>query len=472
MLFVISTGNTYAQQKYSADGKSITVYTTADSAGLRLSKTGELKFAPARQPLETEVLVFVNPDKTFQEFIGVGGAATDAAAEVFAKLPPEKQEEFLTACFDKEKGIGYTILRTNIHSCDFSSGSYTYIEEGDKELKTFSIDHDRQFKLPLIKKAIEKAGGSMLFFASPWSPPAFMKSTNNMLKGGKLLPEFYQSWANYYTKFVKAYEAEGVPVWGITVQNEPMATQTWESCIYTAEEERDFLKNFLGPTMDREGLGDKKIVVWDHNRDLINHRANIILSDPEAAKYAWGVGFHWYETWTGGQPMFENVANVKESFPDKNLLFTEGCVEKFDPAKYQFWPNAERYGRSLINDFNAGTSGWTDWNILLDETGGPNHADNFCFAPVHADTKTGELIFTPSFYYLGHFSKFIKPGAKMVAASSSRSQLLSTSFINEDGKIATVVMNQGDTPVTYSIYAGSSAAQVYILAHAIQTLVY
>jgi glucosylceramidase len=312
----------------------------------------------------------------------------------------------------------------------------------------------------------------MMFFASPWSPPAFMKNTNNMLKGGKLLPEFFQPWANYYTKFIKAYEAEGIPVWGITVQNEPMATQTWESCIYTAEEERDFLKNFLGPTMVREGLGDKKIVVWDHNRDLINQRANVILSDPEAAKYAWGVGFHWYETWTGGQPMFENVASVKKSFPDKNLLFTEGCLEKFDASRYQYWPNAERYGKSLINDFNAGTSGWTDWNILLDETGGPNHVQNLCFAPVHADAKTGELIFTPSFYYLGHFSKFIQPGAKMIATSSSRSQLLSTSFINKDGKIATVVMNQGDTAVTYSIYAGTGAAQIFIPAHAIQTLVY
>jgi glucosylceramidase len=470
LLFISS--NSFAQKKFASEGKSITVYTTADSANLRLTKTGNVQFTAARQPLETEVLVFVNPDKKFQEFVGVGGAATDAAAEVFAKLSPEKQEEFLTAYFDKDKGIGYSILRTNIHSCDFSSGSYTYIQEGDKNLKTFNIDHDRQYKLPLIKKAIAKAGGKMMFFASPWSPPAFMKSNNNMLKGGKLLPEYYQSWANYYTKFIKAYEAEGINVWGITVQNEPMATQTWESCIYTAEEERDFLKNFLGPTMAKAGLGNKKIVVWDHNRDLINHRANVILSDPKAAKYVWGVGFHWYETWTGGQPMSENVGNVKESFPDKNLLFTEGCVEKFDASKYQFWPNAERYGRNIINDFNNGTAGWTDWNLLLDENGGPNHANNFCFAPVHADTKTGDLIFTPSFYYLGHFSKFIRPGARMIATSSSRSQLLSTSFMNKDGKIATVVMNQGDSSVLYSIYAGGSAAQIYIPAHAIQTLVY
>jgi glucosylceramidase len=271
----------------------------------------------------------VNPKKSFQSFLGIGGAITDASAEVFAQLPPEKQQEFLTAYYDPEQGIGYSLARTPIHSSDFSSGSYTYIEEGDAGLKTFSIEHDRAYKIPLIKKAIETAGGSLMLYASPWSPPAFMKDNNDMLHGGKLLPEYRDAWALYYTRFIKAYEAEGMPIWGITVQNEPMAVQRWESCIYTAEEERDFLKNHLGPTLEREGLGDKKIVVWDHNRDLINHRANTIFEDPEAAKYAWGIGFHWYETWAGGEPMFSNIASINESFPTKNLLFTEGCQEGF-----------------------------------------------------------------------------------------------------------------------------------------------
>ncbi|HEY3430280.1 MAG TPA: hypothetical protein VGK39_06355, partial [Cyclobacteriaceae bacterium] len=255
------------------------------------------------------------PKKNFQDFMGIGGAITDASAEVFGKLSAEKQQEFLQAYFDPQQGIGYSLARTTIHSCDFSSGSYTYITEGDKELKSFNIEHDKQYRIPLIKRATEAAGGNLLLYASPWSPPAFMKSNGSMLQGGKLLPEFNQAWALYYTKFIKAYEAEGMPIWGITVQNEPMATQRWESCIYTAEEERDFLKNHLGPTMAAEGLGDKKIVVWDHNRDLINHRANTIFSDPEASKYAWGIGFHWYETWTGADPLFGNLGNVHESFP-------------------------------------------------------------------------------------------------------------------------------------------------------------
>ncbi|MGM0667396.1 MAG: glycoside hydrolase family 30 protein, partial [Bacteroidota bacterium] len=302
-------------------GKKATVYITAENSDLRLTETGSMTFEAASQPLETEISVFVNPEKRFQTFLGIGGAITDAAAEVFATLPAEKQEELVNAYYDSTNGIGYTLCRTPIHSCDFSSESFTYIEEGDSELETFNIDHDRVYKIPLIQKAIDAAGGSLTLFASPWSPPAFMKDNNNMLRGGSLLPEYYESWALYYTKFIKEYEKEGIPVWGITVQNEPMATQTWESCIYTAEEERDFLKKHLGPTMEEEGLGDRKIIVWDHNRDLINHRANVILGDPDAAKYVWGVGFHWYEPWAGGDPMYINLDNVKESFPEKHLLF-------------------------------------------------------------------------------------------------------------------------------------------------------
>ena len=322
--------NKTKQVVFSTKNKMITVYTTAENTKLRLTQTDKLVFSGAKQPLETEISVFVEPKKTFQNFMGIGGAITDASAEVFSKLNKEKQQEFLNAYYDKEKGIGYSLLRTTIHSSDFASESYTYIAEGDKELKTFSIEHDRKYRIPMLKEAIKTAGGKLLLYVSPWSPPAFMKSNGSMLKGGVLLPEYYQSWANYYAKFIKAYEKEGMPIWGLTIQNEPMATQTWESCIFSAEAERDFLKNFLGPTMKKEGLGDKKIVVWDHNRDLMNHRANVIFSDAEASKYAWGMGFHWYETWAGGAPMFDNVRKVHEDYPSKNLLFTEGCVEKFD----------------------------------------------------------------------------------------------------------------------------------------------
>ena len=456
---------------YSVEGKTALAYTTADSTNYRLSLTDTLTFTEKGQPFENEVVVFVDPDKTFQSFLGIGAAMTDASAETFYKLPKEKQAEFLQAHFDKEKGLGYSVIRTNINSCDFSSDMYTYVKEGDASLSSFDLEHDRKYKMPFIKEAIASAGGKLNLFASPWSPPGWMKDNNDMLQGGKLKKEFYDSWALYYTKFIKEYEKSGIPVWGLSVQNEPMAKQRWESCIYTAEEERDFIKNHLGPTLTKEGLADKKLIAWDHNRDLIYQRAQTYFDDPEASKYIWGIGFHWYEDWSGGTPMYDNIRRVHETYPDKNIFFTEGCAESFNATRYKAWVLGEEYGRSMINDFNNGMVGFTDWNILLDETGGPNHVGNFCFAPVHADTRTKELIYTNAYYYIGHFSKFIQPEAKRIISSPSRSQLLSTAFVNPDKSVTVVVMNQGNIKTPFFIWINGKAAETIALPHSINTYI-
>ena len=449
------------------------VYTTAHNSKLKLTLTDTILFSDFKQPLETEIDIVVDTKNEFQEFLGIGAALTDASAETFYKLTKENQDLFLEAYFDKEKGIGYSLARTIIHSCDFSTGSYTYVEEGDKELKTFSVAHDRKYRIPFTKKAIEAAGGNLKMYASPWSPPAFMKTNNNMLRGGKLKKEFYQPWANYYAKFIKAYEKEGIPIWGLSIQNEPMAVQRWESCIYTAEEERDFLKNYLGPTLEKEGLGDKKIIVWDHNRDLVYQRASTILNDPEAAKYVWGTGFHWYEDWKDDDPMFANIARVNEAYPDKKLIFTEGCNEGYDITRLKNKDPklAERYGKSMIKDFNNGTVAWTDWNILLDENGGPNHVGNLCFAPVHGDTKTGELTFTNSFYYIGHFSKFIRPGAKRISSVTSSNSIISTAFKNKNKSVVILAMNASDKILEYTITLDLKTSRLQIPAHSIQTII-
>lgn len=454
-----------------SENHSLKVYTTAENTALRLTPNGTLTFREFKQPLETEPTIFVDPTTQFQVFIGVGGAVTDAAAETFGKLPPALQQEFLTACYDVKNGIGYTVARTNMNSCDFSSDMYTYVQDNDKALSTFDVKHDEQFKIPLILQAIKTTGGKLKLYMSPWSPPAWMKDNNNMLLGGKLKPEFAQTWADYYVRFIKAYEAKGIPIWGLTVQNEPMAKQRWESCIYTAEEERDFIKNFLGPTLEKNGFGNKKLIAWDHNRDLMYQRASVILNDPAAAKYVWGIGFHWYETWTGGPMQFANVGLVSKAFPSKQLIFTEGCKERFSMDSVNNWSLGERYGNSMINDFNNGTAAWTDWNVLLDEKGGPNHVGNFCFAPVHADTKNMKLIYTNAYYYIGHFSKFIRPGAKRISASPSRALLQATAFQNEDGSIVIVVMNSTAKEQHYNIWINGKAASAQSLPHSINTYI-
>ncbi len=478
LVFFQSCCNNSSKEKSSSNNlishslENAKIYTTAHATDLKLTEGGSVKFSDFIQPLETEASIIINPKKQYQSMLGIGAALTDASAETFFKLKPDQQKLFFEAYFDKEKGIGYSLARTIIHSCDFSSASYTYIDEGDKDLKTFDISHDKKYRIPFTKMAIEAAGGKLTMYASPWSPPAFMKTTNNMLQGGKLKPEFYQPWANYYAKFIKAYEKEGIPIWGLSIQNEPMAKQTWESCIYSAEEERDFLKNNLGPTLEKEGLGDKNIIIWDHNRDLLFERASVILNDPDANKYVWGTGFHWYEDWKDGTPMYKNVKKVYEAFPDKKLIFTEGCNEKYDLSRIEDPKLAERYGKAMINDFNNGTVAWTDWNILLDENGGPNHVGNLCFAPVHGDTQTGELYFTYSYYYIGHFSKFIRPGAKRLSTGTTANKLSATSFLNTDGSMVVVALNDSDKAIDYMLTIDNKTAKLNIPARAIQSIIF
>jgi glucosylceramidase len=447
----------------------VSIVTTAANTSLRLSASGSARFQKAGQPIEKEAWVFINPSRSFQTFIGMGGAITDAAAETFAKLPPQAQDELIKAYYGKQ-GIDYTLARTNINSCDFSSDTYVYVQDKDSLLHSFSVSHDEKFRIPLIKKAISAAGGKLPLFVSPWSPPAWMKDNNDMLHGGKLLPRYYQTWANYFVKFIRTYQAKGIPVWGMTVQNEPMAVQLWESCIFTADDERDFVKKYLGPAIEKAGMKSKKIIAWDHNRDLFLQRASVIMNDPDAAKYIWGFGFHWYETWIGDM-QYDNVARVHEAFPQKNILFTEGCIEAFKLDRLNDWTLGEKYGKSVINDFNNGTCGWTDWNILLDETGGPNHVGNYCFAPIHADTKTGKLMYTNIYYYLGHFSKYIRPGARRIACASNRDHLLTTAFVNKNGSTVVVVMNNSDDKISYKLWLMGKAAPIESLPHSISTLI-
>jgi glucosylceramidase len=445
----------------------VSIWVTAKGTGDRLASKEPAALEPLPQPDEAFPTVMVDPRKAFQTIEGFGGALTDAAAETFAKLPKDRQREVLEAYFDPAKGIGYSLARTHINSCDFSSASYAYAEPGDTELKTFSVAPDRRFRLPFIRQTLAAAGGPLKVFASPWSPPAWMKTNDDMLHGGKLKPEYRHAWARYYVRFVEEYEKEGVPIWGLTVQNEPMATQTWESCLFTGEEERDFVHDHLGPALERAGLQRLKLMVWDHNRGILYQRAKAVYDDPAAARYVWGTAFHWY---VGDH--FDNVRLVHDAWPEKNLLFSEGTPTHYDPATVNDWRWGEVYGTSILRDLQNWAVGWTDWNVLLDERGGPNHVGNFCFAPVHGDTRTGALTFTTAYYYIGHVSRFVRPGARRVATTTNDDALLATAFLNPDGRLVAVVMNATDADKEFALWVDGRAAKAKSPAHSIVTLVW
>jgi len=444
------------------------VFRTAKGTVNRLTFNDPVLFKPIQQIDANFPSIIIDESKTFQTIEGFGGSFTDASAETFYRLPKERQKEILTNYFDAEKGIGYTLAKTHINSCDFSSESYSYDEvEGDFSLKHFSIGRDKKYRIPFIREALRVTGPGLKFFVTPWSPPAWMKTNNNMVHGGKLSPECYSAWARYLVRFIQEYEKAGIPIWGLTVQNEPMAAQIWESCIYTADDERDFIRDFLGPMLHSAGLSRIKLMIWDHNRGIIYQWAKVVYGDPEAAKYIWGMGYHWY---SGDH--FDNLRLVHETFTDKKLLFTEGCVFPFDWTKIDNWNWGELYARSMIMDLNNWSVGWVDWNLLLDEKGGPNHVSNFCFAPIIADTREGRLYYMNSFYYIGHFSKFIRAGAKRIVCSSNDDDLRCTAFLNPDGKIAVIVLNITEVNIDFQVFFKGHAAETESLAHSIMTILF
>ena len=394
--------------------------------------------------------VFVNPHVRFQQMEGFGGAFTESAACTWMALGEARREELLHAYFDRSRGHGYRLCRVHMNSCDFSLGNYAHAEVADDlALEHFSIARDRKALLPFIQAAQRVAGDELKLLASPWSPPAWMKSNGQMNGGGSLLPQYRAVWAQYFVKFIEAYAQEGVPIWGVTVQNEPMAVQRWDSCIYTAEEERDFVRDFLGPALEHAGMGHVRIVIWDHNRDAMVERASVVLSDPMAARYVWGTGFHWYV-----EDHFEHVQLVHDAWPEKKLLFTEGCQEG-GPHTGE-WETGERYARSIIQDLNHWTVGWIDWNLLLDTSGGPNHVGNYCSAPMLADVAKDHLMPQSSYAALGHFARYVQPDARRVLCAATKEVIETTAFYNPDGSVVVVVLNRSENALSLDLAIGTA----------------
>lgn len=404
-------------------------------------------------------IINIYPEITYQSIIGFGGAFTESTGFALKSLPKEKQVNLLNEYFSKS-GLNYSIGRLPIGSSDFSLKSYSYSNKAD--LSDFSIEKDKEYIISTVKSAL-KINPNLKFLASIWSPPKFMKSNKMLVLGGKLLKEHRQTLADYYCKYIKEYFKNEIFINYITVQNEPNAVQIWESCLYSPEEEMDFAVNYLFPTLKRNQL-NTKILIWDHNKEKLFTRSLAELKDNKALEAISGIAFHWY---TGDH--FENIELTHNAFPGKLLFHTEGCTgySKFNPKEEV--KNAEIYGHDILGDLNSGIHAFIDWNLILDNKGGPNHKLNYCNSPVMINKEKDDYIKNLTFYYIGHFSKFIQTGAKRIAFSKYTSDIEITSFINPDNSIAVVLMNRNDFNKEYNLVIKDNIIHDNLDSHAIVT---
>ena len=415
----------------------------------------------------TDVMHVVNiyPEVRYQKMRGFGGAFTEAAAHNYAMMSSKRKQEIQKAYFS-ETGLNYNLGRLHMNSCDFALGNYTYIEEGDDKLESFDISHDTEEIIPFINEAQKNAANQMEFLMSPWSPPAFMKTNNDMNHGGSLKKEYYKVWADYYVKFIQEYAKQGIKIGYLTVQNEPEAVQTWDSCVYSAEDESDFVRDYLGPAFEKAGLLDVKIFVWDHNKEEGYARMKAVIADPDTRKYVSGAAMHWY---TGDH--FEAIELILKQYPEMEVFFTEGCVEYSRFADSGEIDKAEMYAHDILGNLNAGISASFDWNLLLDEKGGPNHVGNFCAAPIMCDSKNDTFEKRLSYYYIGHFSRYIKPGAVRIGYSRYTDKIEVTAFCNPDGQRVAVLLNKSKDDVDVTLREGKIGREIVVGANSIITVI-
>ncbi len=417
--------------------------TSYRQSGIKKS-AGEIIFQTDK---ETEnQLLNLYPEVTYQQFDGFGGALTDSAGYIYSQMKETDKEKLLETYFGKE-GMGYCTVRVPIDSCDFSIEQYQAIAEGDEEFATFSLEREKKYIYPLWQDIQRVYGKDIEVMLSPWSPPAFMKTNNKRVKGGRLKPEYRELYARYLCHYIKELQKEGFLVKRLSIQNEPKAVQTWDSCNYTAEEEKVFLRDYLYPALVKSGLEEIEIFIWDHNKERVYERACAMIDETTDHMVA-GMAFHWY---SGDH--FEAVELVHKRFPDKKLILSEACIEYSKYGAEGELENVKKYAHDIIGNLNAGMTGFYDWNILLDEQGGPNHAENFCDAPYLFRTKEGELTerFTKS--AIEHFSRYLTPGSTRIAFSRYTEELEATAFVNPDGRLVFIVFNktQQALPVTVRV---------------------
>ena len=444
---------------------------------------------------ENAVKITINPDDKYQTITGFGGSFTESSAYLLNQLGPENREKVIEAYFG-ESGARYSLTRTHMNSCDFSLTNYSYAPiEGDMELSHFSIEEDREDIIPMIKNAMAVSKEGFKIIASPWTAPPWMKD-NKDWRGGKLLPEYYDTWALFFSKYLEAYQSEGIDIWAFTPENEPLGNNSnWESMHFDPQEMNDFVKNHLGPRLREDGR-QVKILGYDQNRDEeLKKWVDAMYDDEQAREFFDGTAVHWYASTIEFFP--EALQYAHQKAPEKHLINTEGCVDAEVPRwgddKWYWmkeatdwgydWASEDkkylhpkyvpvyRYARDIIGCLNNHVDGWVDWNMVLDRQGGPNWANNWCVAPVIVDPEKDEVYFTPLYYTLAHFSRFIRPGAVRIGFNNPHETLMITAVQNPDSSIAVVLFNPGEEPINVDINIKGKTIVSTIDRQAIQTIV-
>ncbi|XP_045158968.2 lysosomal acid glucosylceramidase-like [Mercenaria mercenaria] len=394
------------------------VVTTRD--GLRMVRRSGSFGAPP-----SEENVFKVGTTTGQTIIGFGGAFTDAATITMNSLSKAARSNLLSTYFSSA-GNEYNIGRIPMASCDFSKRIYSYDDtEGDLTLSNFTlVDEDVLYKIPAIKDAMSFSKRNISLFGSPWSSPYWMKTNNNMTGKGTIKGEpggpYFKAWANYFVKFLQAYKSHGIDIWGLTAQNEPfdgMITGFSFQCLgWTPELQRDFIAKDLGPALEKNGFGHVKLMILDDQRIFLPLWPEVVLKDPNAAKYISGIAIHWYAD------LFIPTSALDLTYQkfgqDYFILNTEACeqdlVNKNKSVLLGNWYRGEHYFYDIMQDLRHGVTGWVDWNMALNMQGGPNWENNRADSPIIVNAAKDEFYKQPMFYAMGHFSKFVEPGMKLL----------------------------------------------------------
>ena len=462
------------------------VYETS-AGGNKLTKVSEFT------PEKNSSIIKLDAQQKLQTITGFGGSFTEASAYLLNRLSKDRRDTIIQAYFSEE-GANYSLTRTHMNSCDFSLSQYSYSPvEDDVNLEYFTIKEDQEDLIPMIKDAMNASKDGFKILASPWTAAPWMKDNNSWL-GGKLLPKYYDTWALFFSKYIDAYKEEGIDIWGFTVENEPLGNnKNWESMHFTPDEMTNFVQHHLGPRLEKDSQ-NVKILGYDQNREHLNEWVDSMYNSEASSKYFDGTAIHWYASTY--EVFAKELQYAHYKAPTKHLIQSEACVDSQIPVWKDdawYWTKeatdwgwdwaldkdkhlhpkyspVNRYARDIIGCLNNWVDGWVDWNMVLDKQGGPNWFKNWCVAPVIVDTENDEVYFTPLYYTMAHFSKYIRPGASVIGMENSDKELQVTAAENIDGSIAVVVFNEGNLKKSFKLLLGEKESIININAQAIQTI--